>query len=101
MTDLQEIRAAVVAAKRAGNGVPIIAEMSFTEENNRTMTGTDAKTASVVLEALGVHVVGANCGRDPKQMRYIISEMGNNTNLPLIAQPNAGIPKVRKGETFF
>lgn len=100
MMSLQETRACVIAAKETCD-LPIIATLTF-ESNGRTLFGTDAKTAAIVLESLGVDAVGVNCSAGPKQMVEIVSTMANVTNIPIVAKPNAGLPKIdSNGQTYF
>ena len=90
MMSLAETRAALIAAKEVCD-VPVIATLTF-EADGRTLFGTDAKTAAIVLESLGASAIGANCSTGPAQMESIISEMVSHTRIPVIAKPNAGLP---------
>lgn len=90
MMSLAETRAALIAAKEVCN-LPVIATLTF-EADGRTLFGTDAKTAAIVLESLGASAIGANCSTGPAQMESIISEMVSHTRIPVIAKPNAGLP---------
>ena len=90
MMSLAETRAALIAAKEVCD-LPVIATLTF-EADGRTLFGTDAKTAAIVLESLGASVIGANCSTGPAQMESIISDMVTHTRIPVIAKPNAGLP---------
>ena len=90
MMSLAETRAALIAAKEVCD-LPVIATLTF-EADGRTLFGTDAKTAAVVLESLGASAIGANCSTGPAQMEGIISDMVSVTTIPIIAKPNAGLP---------
>ena len=90
MMSLAETRAALIAAKEVCD-LPVIATLTF-EADGRTLFGTDAKTAAIVLESLGASAIGANCSTGPAQMESIISEMMSHTRIPVIAKPNAGLP---------
>lgn len=90
MMSLAETRAALIAAKEVCN-LPVIATLTF-EADGRTLFGTDAKTAAIVLESLGACAIGANCSTGPAQMESIISDMVTHTRIPVIAKPNAGLP---------
>lgn len=92
MMSLQETRAALIAAKEVSE-CPIIATMSFGEDG-RTLYGTDAVTAAVVLESLGAAAIGMNCSAGPDHMIPFVKQMKQVTNLPIIAKPNAGMPKL-------
>lgn len=97
--DLQEMRAALLAAK-AVCSKPIICQLSF-EADGRTVTGTDAQTAAIVLEALGADIIGANCSVGPEQLLPVISTLAANTTRPIIVQANAGMPELIQGKTVF
>lgn len=100
MMSLQETRAAVIALKEICD-LPIMATMTF-EKSGRALYGTDAKTAAIVLSALGVDAIGANCSTGPSDMASVIKEMASVVNIPIIAKPNAGIPFLNEaGETAY
>ncbi|KEH96012.1 homocysteine S-methyltransferase family protein [Clostridium massiliodielmoense] len=99
MTDLYELKAAIIAAKEISD-LPIFATMSF-EENGRTFTGCLPESMSITLEALGVDALGVNCSLGPKELKPIVKKIIEHTNLPVIVQPNAGIPSIVKGKTLY
>ena len=90
MMSLQEARAALIAAKEVTD-LAVMITMTF-EKDGRTLFGTDAKTAAIVLEKLGTSAVGANCSTGPAHMQEIIREMAEAVSIPVIAKPNAGLP---------
>jgi 5-methyltetrahydrofolate--homocysteine methyltransferase len=92
MMSLQECRAALIAAKEVSD-IAVIVTLTF-EGDGRTLFGTDAKTAAIVMESLGAAAVGANCGTGPDNMVDIIADMASVTTIPIIAKPNAGLPVV-------
>lgn len=92
MMSLQETRAAVIAAKEVCD-LAVMATLTF-ESDGRTLYGTDAVTAAVVLEGLGVAAVGVNCSTGPDKMVDIVRCMAEVTTLPIIAKPNAGLPSL-------
>lgn len=97
---LQEARAAVLAAKEVCD-LPIMVTMTF-QEDGRTLYGTDPKTALIVLQSLGADAVGVNCSAGPDAMIPIIEEMKKYAVVPLIAKPNAGLPKIdENGKNYF
>lgn len=101
MMSLQESRAALLAAKEAVPGLPVMVTMTF-EGDGRSLYGTDAVTAAVVLESLGAAAVGANCSTGPDQMAGIIRQMAAVTHIPVIAKPNAGLPSLNEeGKTVY
>lgn len=99
MSDTYEIKAAVLAAKENCD-LPIFVTMIF-DENGRLLTGADIKTAVTMLEGLGVDAVGFNCGLGPKQMIPLVEEIRRWTSLPIIVQPNAGLPESVNGNTVY
>lgn len=93
MMSLAEARAALIAAKETCQ-LPVMVTMTF-ESDARTLYGTDAKTAAVVLESLGAAAVGVNCSAGPAYMRRMVADMAACTKkIPIIAKPNAGLPYV-------
>ena len=90
MTDLQEARAALIAAKE-NSGLPVIVTMSF-DETGRTFTGCTAASMAATLTGLGADAIGLNCSLGPKQLLPILREIIAYTDLPVIAKPNAGLP---------
>ncbi len=90
MTDLQEARAALIAAKE-NSDLPVLVTMSF-DENGRTFTGCTAASMAATLTGLGADAIGVNCSLGPKQLLPILREICATTHLPVIAKPNAGLP---------
>ena len=100
MMSLQETRAALIAAKEVCD-LPVMATMTF-ESDGRTLYGTDAATAAIVLESLGADAVGTNCSTGPDKMLEIIRSMAEVTTVPIIAKPNAGLPSLdENGNTVY
>lgn len=93
MMSLQECRAALIAAKECAPDLPVMVTMTF-EGDGRSLYGTDAVTAAVVLESLGADAIGANCSTGPEKMAEIIRAMASVTRIPVIAKPNAGLPSL-------
>lgn len=100
MSDLSEVEAAVNAAHEVAPHLPVIATMSF-DTNLRTMMGVKPAQAVAKLSALGVRIIGANCGRGMDEMRLIAREMveARPVGVFIIAQSNAGLP-ILVGDTF-
>ena len=90
MTDLYELKAAVLAAKE-NSDKPIVCTMTF-EENRRTFTGCSVSSMALTLEGLGVDAIGVNCSLGPAELYPVIEELCNWTNLPVAVKPNAGLP---------
>lgn len=92
MMSLQETRAAIIAAKEVCD-LAVMATMTF-EADGRTLYGTDARTAAIVLESLGAAAVGTNCSTGPDRMVEVVRQMASVTSVPIIAKPNAGLPSL-------
>lgn len=99
MMSLAETRAALIAIKEICD-LPVITSMTFNEDG-RTLYGTDPKTAVVVLQSLGADVIGVNCSTGPEEMTEIVRLMRHYANVPILAKPNAGLPKLIDGETVY
>ncbi|MFR7984065.1 MAG: homocysteine S-methyltransferase family protein [Clostridia bacterium] len=95
MTDLYEVKAAVLAAKEQTN-LPVMVSMTF-EETGRTFTGTSIECMTAVLEGLGVDAVGINCSLGPVEIFPLAEKMCQLTDLPVFVKPNAGLPDPRTG----
>jgi 5-methyltetrahydrofolate--homocysteine methyltransferase len=94
MSDLNEVRAAVLGARRAAPGSPIAATLSF-DTRGRTMMGVAPGLAATALAELGVAAFGANCGCGPEEMADIIRAMrAAAPEACLIAKANAGLPRL-------
>jgi 5-methyltetrahydrofolate--homocysteine methyltransferase len=103
MFDLQEALCAVEACQ-AVTKLPIFATMSFQSVKNggRTIMGNTAQDCAKALSEAGVTVVGANCGDlTPLEFAEIVTLMKAVTDLPILVQPNAGLPQLIDGETVF
>lgn len=99
MTDICEVRAALIAAKEASD-LPVVVSMTY-QENNRTLTGSDALTVVTVLEGLGADVIGINCSTGPDGMLPIIKELLDYASVPIMVEPNAGLPQMVDGTTCY
>ena len=97
--DIQEMRAALLAAKDACN-LPVICQLSYSEDG-RTVTGTDPQSAAVILDAMGASVIGVNCSLGPAQLVPIVKILAENSRVPVSVQPNAGMPYLDNGVTKF
>lgn len=98
--DIQEMRAALLAAKEAAPKIPIICQLSYSEDG-RTVTGTDPQSAAVILAAMGADIIGVNCSLGPEQLVPIVKTLAENCQVPISVQPNAGMPYLDNGETKF
>ena len=80
--------------------LPIMVTLTFNEDE-RTLYGTDAQTAMIVLQNLGADAVGLNCSTGPDKMHGMVANMRRVANVPIIVKPNAGLPVLVDGETVF
>ncbi|MFA6942069.1 MAG: homocysteine S-methyltransferase family protein [Clostridiaceae bacterium] len=99
MSDLYEAKAAILAAKE-NCCLPVICTMTF-QNDGRTLTGTDAVTMVNVLQGLNIDAVGINCSLGPVEMLPLVNTILEYSKIPVIVQPNAGLPKVNGSETLF
>jgi len=99
MMDIQEARAALLAVKETCD-LPVMVTMTF-ERGGHTINGTDPLTALVTLQSLGADAVGCNCSTGPEQMLEIVKKLKPFAKVPLIAKPNAGMPRLVNGVTVF
>ena len=99
MTDLYEVKAAVLAAKENCD-LPVFATMSF-EENMYTFAGTALSSMAITLDGLGVDALGINCSLGPVEMLSMARELKKWTDKPLIIKPNAGLPCLAGGKTVY
>ncbi|MBU3092030.1 homocysteine S-methyltransferase family protein [Clostridium sp. CM028] len=99
MSDIYEAKAAILAAKE-NSSLPIVCTMSY-QGDERTLTGTDPITMVNVLQGLGVDAIGVNCSLGPNEMLPIITKILKYSSIPVIVQPNAGLPKLVNGDAVF
>lgn len=96
MSDLYEVKAAILAAKEHTN-LPIFVTMSF-EADHRTFTGCTTGSFALLAEGLGVDAIGINCSLGPLEILPIAEELAQYTTLPLIIKANAGLPNPQSNE---
>lgn len=99
MSDTYELKAAVLAAKE-NSTLPIMATVIF-DESKKMLTGASPQVVVSLLEGLGVDALGINCGLGPKQMKEIVKELLKYASIPVIVNPNAGLPRSENGKTVF
>lgn len=99
MNDAYETKAAVIAAKESCD-LPIFVSNVF-DENKKLMTGADPKAMIAMLESLRVDAIGMNCSLGPKQMLSVAEDYIKYSSLPVIVNPNAGMPRSVDGKTVF
>ena len=99
MMSLQECRAAVLAIKEVSDK-PVMVTLTYNEDG-RTLYGTPPESAVVVLQSLGVDVIGINCSTGPMEMIEPVKIMAEYATIPILAKPNAGLPELVDGETVY
>jgi 5-methyltetrahydrofolate--homocysteine methyltransferase len=102
MSDLEEVRAAVEACRRAAPDMPVSATMTF-DTNGHTMMGVSPEKALQTLSSFNLAAIGGNCGNGLTEIEKIIEKMGavNTENTVLIAKSNAGIPQLINGVAVY
>ncbi len=98
MSDLYELKAAVLAAKETG--LPVFATVA-PDSRGKLLTGGDPACVFALLCGLGVDALGFNCGMGPVELRPFVKELLALCDLPVIVKPNAGLPKVQNGKTVY
>ncbi len=99
MSDSYETKAAVLAAKENCD-LPVFVTVTF-DEKGKLLTGGTPASIVAMLEGLGVDAIGMNCGLGPVQMKKILGDMLAVTSVPVIVNPNAGLPRSENGETVY
>ncbi len=99
LSDSYEMKAAVLAAKE-NSKLPVVVTMIF-DESGKLLTGGDVASAVAMLEGLGVDAIGFNCGLGPEQMRKLFPQLVECCSVPIVVNPNAGLPMVINGKTVF
>ena len=99
MMDIQEARAALIAVKEITDHFTMVT-MTY-ETNGYTLSGTDPVTALITLQSLGADAVGCNCSTGPDAMVNFITAMKPYATVPLVAKPNAGMPRLEGKKTVF
>ncbi|AGA67923.1 cobalamin-dependent methionine synthase I [Desulfitobacterium dichloroeliminans LMG P-21439] len=97
--DLEEAKAAIQAVKDHSS-LPVICTFTF-QKQGKTMMGHDVKTVATTLESYGADAIGINCSVGPSEMLPFIETLVSSTQLPILVQPNAGLPKIIDGQTVY
>lgn len=99
MSDTYETKAAVLAVKE-NTSLPIFCSMTF-DQSGKALTGGDITSMVALLEGLGVDALGINCGLGPIETEKLFEELNKYASIPVIIQPNAGIPTFSDGESHY
>lgn len=98
-SDLYEAKAAVLAAKECSD-LPVFATMTF-DATERTLTGSTPEIVALTLTSLNVDAVGINCSTSPEHFYDLVKRMRPFTHLPILVQPNKGLPIMAGGKVFY
>ena len=99
MNDTYELKAAVLAAKESCE-LPILATTTF-DRNGQLLTGAGVEAVVPLLEGLRVDALGVNCSLGPREMKSIVERLVHAASIPVIVNPNAGLPREENGKTVF
>lgn len=99
ISDLYEMKAAVLAVKE-NSDLPVFATMTF-EANRKTLMGASPAAMVTFLEGIGVDALGVNCSLGPKEIAPIVEEILSVARIPVIVQPNAGLPTYSGNKTTY
>ncbi len=106
MSDSYELKAAVLGAKEGGVGpetveqLPVFATVIY-DERGKLLTGGSVESTVALLEGLGVDGLGINCGLGPVQMKGILKDILEAASVPVLVNPNAGLPRSENGRTVY
>jgi 5-methyltetrahydrofolate--homocysteine methyltransferase len=103
MSDINEARLAIQAARSVSSAIPVMATMTFeaTTRGFFTIMGVSIAAACRELEKAGADLIGSNCGNGSLQMAAIAREFKRSSHLPLVIQANAGVPELRQGQVHY
>jgi 5-methyltetrahydrofolate--homocysteine methyltransferase len=99
-TDIQELKAAVLAVRDISGSIFLVAMMTF-DGNGRSLTGTDPRNLALTFNDLDVDAVGVNCSLGPEEMVPVFQELSRYSDKLLVVEPNAGCPVVEDGTTGY
>lgn len=98
-SDLYEMKACLLALKEHSTK-PVFATMTF-DKTGRTLTGSTPEIVALTLEGLGADALGVNCSLGPEELFPIVERILAVTRVPVIVQPNRGLPVLREGRTVY
>ena len=99
MNDLYETKAALLAAKE-NSSLPVFVTNAY-DETSRLMTGATPEAVIATLEGLGADAIGLNCSFGPDKMEEIVKKYVSRSSVPVIVNPNAGLPREENGRTVY
>lgn len=99
MSDPYELKAAIIAAKE-NSTLPIFATFVL-DSRGKTITGAEIGSMVAILEGLGVNALGVNCSLGAEQLKQFVPEIVKYSSIPVIVNPNAGLPVICDGKTYY
>ena len=99
MSDSYEAKAAVLAAKEY-TSLPVIVTTVY-DQKGKLLTGGNVDSTVAMLEGLGVDALGMNCGMGPDLMIPMVERMVEVASVPIVVNPNAGLPRTEGDKTVF
>ena len=99
MTDIYETKAAILAAKENCD-LPVFVSNAYSE-NGRLLTGAPPLAVISMIEGMGADAIGVNCSMGPEALLPVIKEYIEYASVPVFFKPNAGLPQVKEGKTYF
>lgn len=99
LNDCYETKAALLGAKE-NSSLPVIVTNAYGEDS-KLMTGASPAAMVALLEGMGADALGANCSLGPRQLKNVAEELLKYASVPVVIQPNAGLPKMENGKTVF
>ncbi len=99
MSDSYEAKAAVLGAKE-NSTLPVCVTFVY-DGSGKLLTGGTVAATTAMLEGLGVDALGVNCGLGPDQMLSIAKDLMKYASVPVIVNPNAGLPRSENGVTVY
>lgn len=97
--DLAEARAVVLAARKINRQIPIGVSMTF--EGGVSLTGTSPEVFALTMFNMGIDLLAVNCSLGPVELLPLVEKLLQYSSLPLLVQPNAGLPVLEEGKTVF
>lgn len=99
MNDCYETKAALLAAKE-NSTLPVFVTNAYSADG-KLMTGANPAAMTAMLESMGADVIGVNCSLGPKQLVPVVEEYLKYSSVPVMVQPNAGLPRAVDGKTLY
>src|ERR1700677_321998 len=97
---LNEAEQAILAAKSTAPSLPLLVMVTVDEDAN-CLDGSSPETAAARLTEWGADAIGCNCSVGPATVLTAIERMAAVTSLPLVAMPNAGMPRAVEGRNIY